>query len=100
VRRHAGCPSEAGSYCNALQKRVKPFVRNRKGVIGLFDHSRGPPTNRGSLVTERTHIKGVIGLFDHSRGPPVLFISFSFVVQSSNCSSRGSSRGRSNLVVI
>jgi hypothetical protein len=56
VRRHAGCPYEAGSYCNALQKCVKPFVTNGKCVIGLFDHSRGPPINRGSIITERTHI--------------------------------------------
>jgi hypothetical protein len=41
VRRHAGRPYEAGSYCYALQKRVKPFVRNGKGVIGLFDHAQG-----------------------------------------------------------
>jgi hypothetical protein len=56
VRRHAGCPYEVGSYCYALQKHVKSFVRNEKRVIGLFDHPRGPPINRGSLVTEWTHI--------------------------------------------
>jgi hypothetical protein len=56
VRRHAGSLHEARSYCYALQKRVKPFVRNGKGVIGLFDRPQGPPINSGSLVTEQTHI--------------------------------------------
>jgi hypothetical protein len=41
VQRHAGRPYEARSYCYALQKRVKPFVRNGKGVIGLFDRPQG-----------------------------------------------------------
>jgi hypothetical protein len=40
VRRHAGSPYEARSYSYALQKHVKSFVMNKKGVIGLFDHPR------------------------------------------------------------
>jgi hypothetical protein len=71
MQRHAGCPYEAGSYCYALQKCVKPFVRNRKGVIELFDHSREPPINRGSIVTERTHI-------NEKRAPKVLAQLHSF----------------------
>jgi hypothetical protein len=73
VRRHTGCPYEAGSNCYTLQKCVKLFVRNGKGVIGLFDHPRGPPINSGSLVTERTHI-------NEKRAPKVLvqFLCFRF----------------------
>jgi hypothetical protein len=56
VRRHAGGLYEAGSYCYNLVKCVKPFVRNGKGVIGVNDHTQGPPINSGSLVIERTHI--------------------------------------------
>jgi hypothetical protein len=56
VRRHAGGLYEAGSYCYTLVKCVKPFVRNEKGVIGVNDHTQGPPINSGSLVIERTHI--------------------------------------------
>jgi hypothetical protein len=56
VRRHAGGLYEAGSYCYTLVKCVKPFVRNGKGVIGVNDHTQGPPINSGSLVIERTHI--------------------------------------------
>jgi hypothetical protein len=41
VRRHAGRPYEVRSYRYALQKRVKPFVRNGKGVIGLFGRPQG-----------------------------------------------------------
>jgi hypothetical protein len=37
------------SYCYALVKRVKPFVRNRKGVIEVDDHTRGPPINSDPL---------------------------------------------------
>jgi hypothetical protein len=33
VRRHAGGLYGAGSYCYALVKCLKTFVRNRKGVI-------------------------------------------------------------------
>jgi hypothetical protein len=43
VRRHAGGLYDAGSYCYALVKCVKPFVRNGKGVIEVDDHTRGPP---------------------------------------------------------
>jgi hypothetical protein len=41
VRRHAGGPYEARNYCYTLQKCVKPFVRNGKGVIGVFGHTQG-----------------------------------------------------------
>jgi hypothetical protein len=34
VRRHAGGPYEVRSYCYTFEKRVKPSVRNGKGVIG------------------------------------------------------------------
>jgi hypothetical protein len=56
VRRHAGGLYEAGSYCYTLVKCVKPFVRNEKSVIGVNDHTQGPPINSGSLVIELTHI--------------------------------------------
>jgi hypothetical protein len=56
VRRHAGGLYEAGTYCYTLVKCVKSFVRNRKGVIGVNDHTQGPPINSGSLVIEQTHI--------------------------------------------
>jgi hypothetical protein len=56
VRRHAGGLYEAGSYCYTLVKCVKSFVRNGKGVIGVNNHTQGPPINSGSLVIERTHI--------------------------------------------
>jgi hypothetical protein len=41
VRRHAGGPYEARSYCYTLEKCVKPFVRDGKGVIGLFERPQG-----------------------------------------------------------
>jgi hypothetical protein len=41
VRRHAGSPYEARSYCYTLKKRVKPFVKNEKGVIGVFELPEG-----------------------------------------------------------
>jgi hypothetical protein len=41
MRRHAGGPYEATSSSYTLQKRVKPFVRNGKNVIGVFEHPRG-----------------------------------------------------------
>jgi hypothetical protein len=56
VRRHVGSPYEARSYCYTLKKRVKPFVRNGKGVIGGVRAYIGPSINRDSLVTEWTHI--------------------------------------------
>jgi hypothetical protein len=56
VRRHAGGLYDAGSYCYALLKHVKPIVRNGKGVIEVNDHTRGPPINSDPLVIERTHI--------------------------------------------
>jgi hypothetical protein len=40
VRRHAGGPYEAKSYCYTLEKRVKPFVKNGKGVIGVIEYPR------------------------------------------------------------
>jgi hypothetical protein len=45
VRRHAGGLYDAGSYCYALVKCLKPFVRNGKGVIEIDDHAQGPPVN-------------------------------------------------------
>jgi hypothetical protein len=38
VRRHAGGPYEARSYCNTLEKCVKLFVRDGNDVIGVFEH--------------------------------------------------------------
>jgi hypothetical protein len=49
VRRHARGLYDAGSYCYALVRRVKPFVRNRKCVIEVEDHTRGPPINSDPL---------------------------------------------------
>jgi hypothetical protein len=49
VRRHAGGLYGAGSYCYALVKHVKLFVRNGKGVIEVDDHTRGPPINSDPL---------------------------------------------------
>jgi hypothetical protein len=56
VRRHAGGLYDTGSYCYTLVKCVEPFVRSEKGVIGVNDHTQGPPINSDSLVIERTHI--------------------------------------------
>jgi hypothetical protein len=74
VRRHAGGLYDAGSYCYALVKRVKPFVRNGKGVIEVDDHTRGPPINSDPLVIERTHI-------NEKRAPKALvcFLAFGFL---------------------
>jgi hypothetical protein len=55
VRRHAGGLYDAGSYCYALVKCLKPFVRNEKGVIEANDHTQGTPINSEPLVMERTH---------------------------------------------
>jgi hypothetical protein len=55
VRRHAGGLYDAGSYCYTLVKCLKPFVRNRKGVIEVDDHAQGPPINSEPLVMKRTH---------------------------------------------
>jgi hypothetical protein len=55
VRRHAGGLYDAGSYCYTLVKCLKPFVRNRKGVIEANDHAQGSPINSEPLVTKRTH---------------------------------------------
>jgi hypothetical protein len=41
VQGHAGSLYEARSYCYALEKRAKPFVRNGKGVIGVFERPQG-----------------------------------------------------------
>jgi hypothetical protein len=56
VQRHTGGLYDVGSYCYALVKCLKPFVRNRKGVIEADDHAQGPPINSDPLVMERTHI--------------------------------------------
>jgi hypothetical protein len=73
VRRHAGGLYDAGSYCCALVKRVKPIVRNGKGVIEVDDHTRGPLINSDPLVIERTHI-------NEKRAPkaPACFLGFRF----------------------
>jgi hypothetical protein len=55
VRRHTGGLYDAGSYCYTLVKCLKPFVRNRKGVIEVDDHAQGPPINSEPLVMKRTH---------------------------------------------
>jgi hypothetical protein len=49
VQRHVGDLYDAGSYCYALVKHVKPIVRNGKGVIEVGDHTRGPPINSDPL---------------------------------------------------
>jgi hypothetical protein len=74
VRRHAGGLYDAGSYCYALVKRVKPFVKNEKGVIEVDDHIRGPPINSDPLVIERTRI-------NEKRAPkaPACFLAFGFL---------------------
>jgi hypothetical protein len=56
VRRHAGGLHEARSYHYAHVKRVKPFIRDGKGVIWGFCSYPGPPINRVPLVIGRTHI--------------------------------------------
>jgi hypothetical protein len=55
VRRHAGGLYDAGSYCYALVKCLKLFVRNGKCVIEANDHTQGTPINSEPLVMERTH---------------------------------------------
>jgi hypothetical protein len=55
VQRHAGGLYDAGSYCYALVKCLKSFVRNGKGVIEANDHTQGSPINSEPLVMERTH---------------------------------------------
>jgi hypothetical protein len=54
VRRHAGGLYDARSYCYALVKCLKPFVRNGKGVIEADDHAQGSPINSEPLVMKRT----------------------------------------------
>jgi hypothetical protein len=54
VRRHAGGLYDARSYCYALVKCLKPFVRNEKGVIEADDHAQGSPINSEPLVMKRT----------------------------------------------
>jgi hypothetical protein len=49
VRRHAGGLYDARSYCYALVKCLKPFVRNGKGVIEADDHAQGSPINSEPL---------------------------------------------------
>jgi hypothetical protein len=73
LRIHAGGLYDAGSYCYALIKRVKPIVRNGKGVIEVDDHTRGPPINSDPPLIERTHI-------NKKRAPkaPACFLGFRF----------------------
>jgi hypothetical protein len=54
VRRHAGGLYDARSYCYALVKCLKPFVRNGKGVIKADDHAQRSPINSEPLVMKRT----------------------------------------------
>jgi hypothetical protein len=54
VRRHAGGLYDARSYCYALVKCLKPFVRNGKGVIEADDHAQGSPINSEPLVIKQT----------------------------------------------
>jgi hypothetical protein len=74
VRRHVGGLYDVGSYCCTLVKRVKPFVRNGKGVIEVDDHTRGAPINSDPFVTEWTHI-------NEKRAPkaPACFSAFGFL---------------------
>jgi hypothetical protein len=55
VRRHAGGLYDTRTYCYALVKCLKPFVRNRKGVIEADDHAQGSPINSEPLEMKRTH---------------------------------------------
>jgi hypothetical protein len=55
IRRRAGGLYDAGSYCYALVKCLKPFDRNEKGVIEANDHTQGTPINSKPLVMEQTH---------------------------------------------
>jgi hypothetical protein len=54
VQRHAGGLYDAGSYCYALVKCLKPFVRSGKGIIEVDDHAQGPPINSETLLMKRT----------------------------------------------
>jgi hypothetical protein len=55
VRRHTRGLYDAGSYCYALVKCLKPFVRNEKGVIEANNHTQGTPINSEPLVMEQTN---------------------------------------------
>jgi hypothetical protein len=55
VRRHAGGLYDVRSYCYALVKCLKPFVRNGKGVIEADDHAQGSPINSEPFVRKWTH---------------------------------------------
>jgi hypothetical protein len=55
VRRHARGLYDAGTYCYALVKCLKPFVRNGKCVIEANDHAQGSPINSEPFVMKRTH---------------------------------------------
>jgi hypothetical protein len=55
LRRHAGGLYDARSYYYTLVKCLKPFVKNRKGVIEANDHTQGSPINSEPLVMEWTH---------------------------------------------
>jgi hypothetical protein len=77
VQRHAGGLYGAGSYCYALVKRVKPFVRNGKCVIEVDDHTRGPPINSDPFVIEQRQV-------NEKRAPkaPACFLAFGFLSAS------------------
>jgi hypothetical protein len=53
VRRHAGGLYDAGTYCYALVKCLKRFVRDGKGVIEANDYAHGSPINSEPLVMKR-----------------------------------------------
>jgi hypothetical protein len=55
IRRHAGGLYDAGTYCYALVKCLKPSVRNGKGVIEANDYTQGSSINSEPLVMKRTH---------------------------------------------
>jgi hypothetical protein len=63
VRRHAGGLYDARSYFYTPVKCLKPFVRNRKGVIEVDDHAQGPPINSDPLVSRLSVSLSVSSLF-------------------------------------
>jgi hypothetical protein len=54
IRRHARGLYNARSYCYALVKCLKSFVKNGKGVIEADDHAQGSPINSEPFVMKRT----------------------------------------------
>jgi hypothetical protein len=77
VRRHAGGLYDAGSYCYALVKRVKPFVRNGKGVIEAL-------CNRRTHINEKRAPKASVCFLAFG------FLSVSFLLRNRSCRGRSS----------